>query len=308
MPKEIRVLYFEQRLYTMYNFDDLVSLVLRHGQKDYQSEFNNKKGGFTRRGKKTEMKNYTEAELKRERELMKELENYDTPTITNVVATYPNDKENCLGLYHPWQGEWYTDMTLKCMYPELGPVCGYAVTCVYGLPDPDYKRHSNIADVVKAINDSPKPVILAVKQNFPENIKKINGLLGGNMMTAFQAAGCVGVLTDGPSRDVDEIRPFGIQYMLTGVTPGHGGFALQATDVPVNICGMGVQTGEIIHMDENGAVKFPREYLEDVLVRAKRLIEKEQKMQEALRRTGGDLEKIKMVFAGVYEFPDDKKE
>ena len=55
------------------------------------------------------MRDYTEEELKRERELMEELKQFDTPTITNVVATYPNDKENCLGLYHPWQGEWYTD-------------------------------------------------------------------------------------------------------------------------------------------------------------------------------------------------------
>ena len=90
---------------------------------------------------------------------MEELKQFDTPTITNVVATYPNDKENCLGLYHPWQGEWYTDQTLKCMYPELGRVVGYAVTCVYGLPDPDYKRHANIADVVEAINESPTPTL-----------------------------------------------------------------------------------------------------------------------------------------------------
>ena len=248
------------------------------------------------------MKKYTTEELKQERELMEQLKQFDTPTVTNAVATYPKNKETCLGLYHPWEGEWYTDQTLKCMYPELGRVVGYAVTCVYGLPDPGYQRHANIADVVEAINNAPKPVILAVKQNFPEKIKRINGLLGGNMMTAFQAAGCVGVLSDGPSRDVDEIRAFGIQYMLTGVTPGHGDFALQSTNVPVNICGMSVQPGEIIHMDENGAVKFPRECLADVVENCKKIIAKEEKMQAALRRTGGDVEKVKLVFSGVYEF------
>ena len=256
----------------------------------------------------THMKNYTPEELAQEKEWIEALKAFDTPTVTNAVATYPKNKETCLGLYHPWEGEWYTDQTLKCMYPELGRVVGYAVTCVYGLPDADYQRHANIADVVAAINESPKPVILAVKQNFPEHIKKINGLLGGNMMTAFQVAGCTGVISDGPSRDVDEIRPFGIQYMLTGITPGHGDFALQATNVPVNICGMAVQTGDIIHMDENGAVKFPREYLGKVVEYCTAIIAKEQKMQSALRRTGGDLELIKKVFAGVYEFePADKK-
>ena len=47
------------------------------------------------------------------RELLEALKQYDTPSVTNVVATYPQDKELCLGLYHPWDGKWYTDATLK---------------------------------------------------------------------------------------------------------------------------------------------------------------------------------------------------
>ena len=34
-------------------------------------------------------------------EILKELKKYDTPSITNVVATYPNSPL-CLGLYNPW--------------------------------------------------------------------------------------------------------------------------------------------------------------------------------------------------------------
>ena len=57
----------------------------------------------------------------------------------------------------------------------------------------------------------------------------------------------------------------GIQYMLTGVSPGHGPMGVKAVNTPVEICGMDVAPGEIIHLDENGAVKFPREYLAKVL-------------------------------------------
>ena len=192
------------------------------------------------------------------------------------------------------------------MYPELGRTVGYAVTCTYGLPDLEYERRANVVDVVQAIAASPKPVILVCKQNFPEEIKKRNGLLGGNMIRAFQAAGMVGVITDGPSRDIDEVRSFGVQYMLTGVTPAHGAFTLQAVNTPVNVCGMSVQTGDIIHMDENGAVKFPREYLGEVLIRAKRILEKEAKMQIALQKSGGDVKKVKKIFSGIYELDDDE--
>ena len=72
-------------------------------------------------------------------QMLEELKNFDTPSITNIVATYPTHPL-CLGLYNPWTENWYTDTSIKCMYPELGRLVGYAVTCVYGLPDPNFSR------------------------------------------------------------------------------------------------------------------------------------------------------------------------
>jgi 4-hydroxy-4-methyl-2-oxoglutarate aldolase len=241
----------------------------------------------------------TKTKVLHEQEVLEKLKNFDTPSITNVVATYPSDKENCLGLYHPWEGKWYTDQRLKCIFPEVGRKAGYVITCVYGMPDPCYTR-LGFGDLLKAIENSPKPVVLAVKQNLPELIKNRNGLLGGNMMTAFKSMGVVGVISDGPSRDVDEIRPMGIQYMLTGICAGHGDFALQAVNVPVEICGMDVCPGEIVHMDENGAVKFPREKLDDVLTRAQRLQIIEATKQKLMSQTH-DAEKIAKIMIGLYD-------
>ena len=241
----------------------------------------------------------TEKIVLTEQEVMENLKKYDSPTITNVVATYPGDKENCLGLYHPWQGQWYTDQRLKCNYPELGRKVGYVVTCVYGMPDPNFKRLAFV-DLFKAIAASPQPVVLVVKQNFPEEIKIKNGLAGGNMMTAFKQLGVVGLITDGPSRDLDEVRPMGVQYMTTGVCAGHGDFSLEAINVPVEVCGMAVCPGEIIHMDENGAVKFPREYLGEIAVRADRLMAKEVAVQTAMRLTN-DPDKLARIIRGEIE-------
>ncbi|GHT01224.1 hypothetical protein AGMMS50276_28810 [Synergistales bacterium] len=97
---------------------------------------------------------------------------------------------------------WYTDQSIKCMYPELGRTVGYVVTVVYELPDPEFQRLS-LSDVLYAIEASPKPCILVMKQNIPDEIKRKNGLSGGNMTTAFQTLGCVGCVSDGPSRDLE---------------------------------------------------------------------------------------------------------
>ena len=84
--------------------------------------------------------------------MLEELRNFDTPSITNVVATYPTNPL-CLGLYNPWTENWYTDQTIRCMYPELGRLVGYAVTCVYGLPDPGFSRLT-FMDVLDALDAS----------------------------------------------------------------------------------------------------------------------------------------------------------
>ncbi len=136
-------------------------------------------------------------------DLFAELRKIDTPTITNVVATYPTNPI-CLGLYNPWSENWYTDTSVRCMYPEIGPVAGYAVTCVYSVPDPNYNRLT-FMDVVDALDASPKPTILVLQQKFPPELITKAGLAGEIMITSMQAVGCVGLISNGPSRDIDAI-------------------------------------------------------------------------------------------------------
>jgi len=214
-------------------------------------------------------------------EMLEELKNFDTPTITNVVATYPNGT-HCLGLYDPWKQNWYTDQTIRCMFPELGRVVGFAVTTVYGLPDAAAEDLSFL-DSLDALDDSKKPTIFVFEQRFPPEIQGKVGLMGGNMASAMLALGCVGAISNGPSRDLDEIRPMGLQTLLSGSTAGHGDMAVHAVNVPVSIAGMDVAPGEVIHMDENGACKFPASRLEEVLVNARALQKEEEAFQSRLK-------------------------
>ncbi len=96
------------------------------------------------------------------------------------------------------------------------------------------------------------------------------------MTTTFKACGAVGVVTNGPSRDIDEIRELNFQYIMSGVTPGHGDMAIHAINVPVSVAGMDVAPGDIIHMDENGACKFPADRLADVCKNIDALIKAEE--------------------------------
>jgi len=230
-----------------------------------------------------------------EREILEELRNFDTPSITNVVATYPQNPL-CLGLYNPWTENWYTDQSIRCMYPELGRTVGHAVTCVYGLPDPNYSRLS-FMDVIDALDASKKPSILVFQQKFPPEIAGKVGLAGGNMTSAMKAVGCAGAISNGPSRDLDEIRPMKFQYMLSGVTAGHGAMAVHAVNAPVSVAGMDVCPGEIIHMDENGACKFPADKLEAVLDRV-RALQKEEETRITAVQNAKSAAEVRAIFGG----------
>ena len=238
-----------------------------------------------------------------ELKMIEELKNFDTPSITNVVATYP-DHPLCLGLYNPWSENWYTDQSLRCMYPELGRTVGYAVTCTWGVPDPNYSGVT-FMDVLDAMDASPKPTIFVFQQKFPPELEGKVGLAGGNMTTAMQAIGCVGAISNGPSRDIDEIRPMKFQYLLSGVTAGHGAMAVHAVNVPVSVAGMDVAPGEIIHMDENGAVKFPADKLEAVLENARALQIEETERLDRLRNAKSAAE-LRAIFGG-HTYGDDEK-
>jgi 4-hydroxy-4-methyl-2-oxoglutarate aldolase len=197
-----------------------------------------------------------------EQEILEKLKGFDTPSITNVVATYPKNPL-CLGLYEPWRSNWYTDQSLRCWYPELGRLTGYAVTVVYGLPDPSYNRLT-MKNLIEALAKSKKPIVIVIKQDFPPEILPKVGLCGGQMTATFKACGAVGVITNGPSRDIDEIRPLKFQYITSGITPGHGDISIKAINAPVSVAGMDIAPGEVIHMDENGACKFPADRIAEI--------------------------------------------
>ncbi len=240
-----------------------------------------------------------------ELEMLEELKDFDTPSITNIVATYPQDPL-CLGLYNPWSENWYTDQSIRCMYPELGRLVGYAVTCVFGLPNPNYNRLT-FPDVVDALEAAKQPTILVFEQKFPPEIAGKVGLAGGIMTTALKAIGCLGAISNGPSRDLDEIRPMKFQYMLSGVTAGHGEMAVHSVNAPVHVAGMDVSPGEIIHMDENGACKFPADKLEAVLTNVRELQKQEEARMSALSRVKS-ADEIRAIFSGhAYATEADRK-
>ena len=180
------------------------------------------------------------------------------------------------------------------IYPELGARVVYAVKVVYSLPDLNFKRLTML-DLVDALDKSKKPIVIVIKQDFPPEILPKVGLYDGQMTSTLKACGTAGVVTNGPTRDVNEIRELDFQYIRSGVTPGHGDMAIHAINVPVSVAGMDVALGELIHMDENGACKFPTDRLADICKKVETLVKGEDERAKALSQAK-NAEEVKAVY------------
>jgi len=163
----------------------------------------------------------------------------------------------------------------------MGSRVGYAFTMVFSVPDPEHPSLS-FMDLIDNLWKAKKPSIVVCQQVYPPEIFNRAGLFGGQFTALLKACGVVGVVTDGPSRDIDEMRPLGIQYIMSGVTPEHGDFSLRAMNVPVSVAGMDVSPGDMVHMDENGACKFPADRLADICRNIDAFSEEEAAQAEAL--------------------------
>ncbi len=197
-----------------------------------------------------------------QQQMFEKLSRFNTPSVGNVVASYPQHP-HCLGLYDPWYGKWYTDDSVVCLLPGAAPVVGHAATVVFALDDPGQPAASYL-DFVDYLLGLPKPTIVVCEARFPEEVLCRSGIFGGQSGSLFKACGAAGLLTNSPVRDIDEIRALGLLHIARGVTSGHGSLALREFGTSVEVAGMEVAPGDIVHMDENGACKFPADSLEDV--------------------------------------------
>jgi regulator of RNase E activity RraA len=225
-------------------------------------------------------------------EIIQALRKFDTATICNVVATYPYS-DICLKLYDASEGEYYTDTSIRCVYPELGPVCGYAATAWYSDSRLEFEPDRWFLD--EHLDSTPKPVILVAKQTHTRGLENLCGLFGGMMTAEFKALGVIGVVTDGPMRDYIEIKEQNVQYLATGMTSSHGPFYLRGANIPVRVGGMTVVPGDVIHMDHCGACKFPADKLPKVLEYATELIKRESSEKAFFHDSDFSLRKWKEI-------------
>jgi 4-hydroxy-4-methyl-2-oxoglutarate aldolase len=174
----------------------------------------------------------------------------DSPTLSNAIEML-NVRPRSAG---------FTPLQLRCLFPEFGRMCGYAVTAqVETMTQTEPLDLGRFVDLYQAVTVSPKPAIIVFQEIGAQPDYAAH--CGEVMATTFLRCGAVGLVSDSGVRDVPEVRALKFQYFARGTVASHAYFRIVRVNVPVQVMGVVVQPGDILHGDENGLIQVPQDTL-----------------------------------------------
>jgi regulator of RNase E activity RraA len=109
---------------------------------------------------------------------------------------------------------------------------------------------------------------------------------GELLSTASKARGAAGALMDGLTRDIRATRAMGFPVFAGGIGPldSKGRGKIVALDVPVEIAGVKVMTGDLVFGDADGVVVVPQGAADQVVALLKDYDARESKMVPIIQR------------------------
>jgi regulator of RNase E activity RraA len=209
------------------------------------------------------------------------LKRFDSPTLSNAIETFevrPRD-------------EGYMSMEIRCIFPELGPMVGYAATgTIRAKSDLRRPAHGDQSALYRHVREVPGPRVVVV-QDLDE--PPGHGSLWGEVnATIFGAFGCAGCVTDGCVRDLKEARAMGFHFFARGPGVSHAYVRVESAGRPVTVGGLRVSPGDLLHADQHGVLLIPREIAGEVPAAAARVFAAEQGLLSWVRSSEFDADEL----------------
>lgn len=192
-------------------------------------------------------------------EELEALKQINTPTISNAIETFKVRPRN--------QG--FMSPEVKCIFPELGVMVGYACTArimadqpappAPPAPSGKYVSRTDYWDYILSI---PTPRVVVIQDlDQPPAVGSFWGEVNGNI---HKALGCIGTVTNGGVRDLDEVKEMRFHFFASAPIVSHAYVHLVDYGTPVKVGGVIVNSGDLVHADKHGVIVIPKEIAKDV--------------------------------------------
>jgi regulator of RNase E activity RraA len=206
-----------------------------------------------------------------------ELKRWNTPTIYNgweQITKHDNASE-CFNIEET-----------RDFMPQMGPMVGYAVTMQFEPSNPDHKKNNPNAfiEYLNYIESIEGPKIVFVQDlDKPKVIASAWGEVNSNI---HRSLGCVGTITDGAIRDLEEMTNAGFKALARRLCVGHGHGTPVRWNCEVEVFGRKVKPGQLCHADKHGFLIIPEEDQKNILEAARFMDSNECQTLIAAGRSG----------------------
>jgi regulator of RNase E activity RraA len=218
-------------------------------------------------------------------ELYAALRAVDTPTICNAIEVVQG-RRGFAG---------FTRRAMLASEPGARMV-GHARTAAIRGAAPPQRSPEAVkamrADYYRHMSGGPRPAVAVVADLDPEPVGAFWGEINA---AAHKGLGLAGALTNGVMRDLDVLDGFPV--VARSVGPSHGFVHVVAVGEPVEVSGLRVAPGDLVHADRHGAVVVPPEIAPRLPAAIVRLAQTERLVLEPARREGFDLDALLAAWA-----------
>jgi regulator of RNase E activity RraA len=180
-------------------------------------------------------------------EQLEALRRIDACTLANAIETFHERLRN----------EGFMGHNIRCLFPHLQPMIGYAATVkIRGSSPPTTGNlYSDRTDWWDYIASLPSPRIVVVEDVSAR--PGLGSLVGAVHMNILRALHCTGVVTNGSVRDIPAAESAGFHYFAGSVAVSHAYVHIVEMGKPVEIDGLKIQSGDLLHGDLHGVQNIP---------------------------------------------------
>lgn len=217
------------------------------------------------------------------------LRRLDTCTLANAIETFHARLRN----------EGFVDRTVRCVFPNMPPMLGYAATIKVRGSFPAFAGANYVesTDWWDYFQSLPVPRV-AVVQDVSEK-PGVGSLIGAVHANILRALHCVGVVTNGVVRNMPAAEKIGLQLFAGGAAVSHAYVHIVEVGAPVEIGGLKIQSGDLLHGDMHGVQSIPMDLVPQIPLAAAKIIARDQELITLCQSPDFSLEKLRAALANT---------
>jgi regulator of RNase E activity RraA len=198
---------------------------------------------------------------------------FDTCKIANAIER--------LGLR--MRNEGFTLPGLQCRISGFPSVVGYAVTSRIRSADPPVHGYTchDLEEWWAQFERYPAPRVAVVED--ADEVPGQGAVLSNVHAEVLRALQCHGLVTNGAVRNIAHLDRMGFPAFSAHVAVSHSYVHMVEYSVPVEIFGLVIKPGDLIFVDQHGAINIPEEHFDEIVRLAAEIVSEEQRVIDVCR-------------------------